>query len=162
MKKWRDSYETGSSRQIEVKEGITRLEQQISQSLGRIQVAEAKRKQILDGRAMFSAQANWTRRDEEQSRQRVGKLEAALVEAEGELRDASARRTSYEEELRTPMRQQLTNAEVQSLEALTRDSEEQKQSLVEASQARQKVRSCHFQRGRLTFAGFLGADSARD
>ncbi len=141
VKRWREAFETDSSRQTEVKEGISRLEQQISQSLGKIQVLEAKRKQILDGRGMVAAQATWAVRDEEQSRQRVGKLEAALVDAEGELRDAAGKRTSHEEELRTPMRQQLTEAEVQSLESLTQESEEQKQNLVKASQARQKASS---------------------
>jgi len=140
VKKWREAYETNSTRLTEVKEGLSRLEQQISHSLGQIQVLEAKRKQILDSRAMLSAQANYAVREEDQSRQRVSKLEAALVNAEGEVRDAIAKRTANEAELRTPMRQQLTNEEVQSLETLTGESEEQKQALVEATQARQKVR----------------------
>lgn len=140
LKKWRDSFDTDSARHTEVKDGIARLEQQISQSLGQIQVLEAKRKQILDGRSMFSAQANGTVREEEQSRQRVARLETATAEADGELRDAAEKRGSYEAELRTPMRQQLTDAEVRSLEALTREVEEQKQAWLAASQARQAVR----------------------
>ena len=139
VKKWREAYENDSSRHVEVKEGITRVEQQITQTMGQVQVLEARRKQILDTRAMSLTQSNWAVREEEQSRQRVGKLESALAEAEGELKDAAAKRTSHEEELSTPMRQQLTDAEVQSLERLTRESEEQKQTLVEASHARQKV-----------------------
>lgn len=139
VKKWRETYNTDSGRHTEVKEGISRVEQQISQSMGEIQVLEAKRKQILDGRAMLSAQANWAVRDEEQSRSRVGKLESALADAEGELRDAAAKRVSHEEELRTPMRQELTNEEVERLESLTRESEDQKQALLDVSQARQRV-----------------------
>ena len=107
--------------------------------MGQVQVLEAKRKQILDGRSVLSTQASWMVREEEQSRQRVTRLQAALDEAETALRDAVAKRVAYEAELRTPMRQQLTEAEVLSLEDLTRKSEHEKQSLVETSQARQKV-----------------------
>lgn len=72
-------------------------------------------------------------------RQRLLRLEAALGDAQAELRDAVAKKTSYEEELKTPMRQQLTQAEVQSLEALTKEAEEQKKALAQASKSRIKV-----------------------
>jgi hypothetical protein len=39
------------------------------------------------------------------------------------------------------MRQQLTDAEIKSLESLTKDAEEGKQALVAASKERQKVSS---------------------
>ena len=108
--------------------------------MGQIQVLEAKRKQILDGRSLLSTQATWIVREEEQSRQRVTKLQTALEEADTALRDAVAKRLAYEAELGTPMRQQLTEAEVLSLEELTRGLEHEKHSLMETSQARQKVR----------------------
>ncbi|WVQ96685.1 hypothetical protein IAU59_003791 [Kwoniella sp. CBS 9459] len=138
-KKWRTAYETDSARHREVKEGITKLEQDISRTMGQIQVIEARRKQILEGRGMLSTQSQWTARDEEGAKDRVNKLDQALEDAEGELRDARAKRGSYEEELRTPMRQQLTDEEVEQLEDLTRQAEEQKKTLMEASQARTKV-----------------------
>ncbi|KAK8858571.1 hypothetical protein IAR55_002800 [Kwoniella newhampshirensis] len=138
-KKWRQSFETDSSRHEEVKAGITKLEQEISRTMGQIQVIEAKRKQTLDGRGMLSAQLNWTAREEEGSKDRVNRLEASLEEAEGELRDTKSKRASYEEELRTPMRQTLTDEEVQQLEQLTRSAEEQKKALLEATQARTRA-----------------------
>ncbi|WWD18464.1 hypothetical protein CI109_102916 [Kwoniella shandongensis] len=138
-KKWRQSFQTDSARHDEVKAGITKLEQDISRTMGQIQVIEAKRKQTLDGRGMLSAQLNWTAREEEGSRDRVNKLEASLEEAEGELRDAKSKRASYEEELKTPMRQTLTDDEIRQLEELTRSAEEQKKALLEATQARTRV-----------------------
>lgn len=139
LKKWRDAYTTDSAKHREVKEGITKLEQEISTTMGKIQVLEAKRKQVVDRRAMMSREAGWTRKEEEDATARVGKLELDLQEAEVELKDASAKRGGLEEELSTPMRQRLSDEEVESLETLSKESEEQKVTLLEATQARQKV-----------------------
>ena len=141
LKKWREAYESDSSRHSEVKIGIQRLEQQITDAMGKIKVLDAKRKQILDSRGMVSAQVNSTKREEEQARERLEKLQNAMAEAEGAQRDAAGKIGAYEQELNTPMRQQLTDEEIESLESLTREAEDQKQALVKASQARQKVRS---------------------
>ncbi|OCF72938.1 chromosome associated protein [Kwoniella mangroviensis CBS 8886] len=138
-KKWRTTYETDSERHREVKEGIAKLEQDISRAMGQIQVLEAKRKQSVDGRNVLATQRDLTARDEEGAKERVNKLEQALEDAEGELRDARSKRASYEEESRTPMRQRLTDEEVTQLEDLTQDAEEQKKALLEATQARTKV-----------------------
>ncbi|WVR06340.1 hypothetical protein IAU60_003371 [Kwoniella sp. DSM 27419] len=140
-KKWRTIYETDSARHREVKEGIAKLEQDISRTMGQIQVLEAKRKQSLERPGMLSAQSNWSARDEENARGRVNRLELALEDAKTELRNAAAKRVSYEEELKTPLRQQLTDEEVETLETLTTDAEEQKKALMEATQARTKVTS---------------------
>ena len=139
VKKWRDAYEVDAARHKEVKEGIAKLDQQMTQSLGQIQVIEARRKQLLERRARHAAEASWTHNEMESSQARVEKLESALAEGEKELRDAAAKRISNEEELKTPMRQTLTNDEIRSLEKLTRDAEGQKKNLVEASQARREV-----------------------
>jgi len=141
VKRWREEHETGSARLNEVKAGITRLEQQISQAMGEIQRIEAKRKQIYDQRATLSAQAQWTAREDASARQRLSRLENDLAEAEGELRDAAAKRTSHEAELRTPMTQQLSNAEIRSLDSLTGEAETLKQALLDATQARQNAAS---------------------
>ena len=140
VKKWREAFESDSSRHAEVKEGISRLEQQISTAMGQVQVLEAKRKQILNSRAMVAAQAQSSAREEEHLRQRVSRLETSLNGAESELRSATAKRTSYEAELKTPMTQKLSDADIASLERLTRKAEEQKEALMKLSTARQKVR----------------------
>jgi structural maintenance of chromosome 3 (chondroitin sulfate proteoglycan 6) len=139
VKKWRGSYETDSARHLEVKNGIARIEQEVSKALGEVQVLEAKRKQIVDGRAYVSVSTARIGKDEEESRARVGRLEAGLLEAEGELRSAGEKRTGLEDEVKTPMRQQLSADEIKSLESLTKNAEGQKKALVDATQARQKV-----------------------
>ncbi|ORY24316.1 RecF/RecN/SMC N terminal domain-domain-containing protein, partial [Naematelia encephala] len=141
VKRWREAYETDSSRHAEVKNAITKIEQEITATMGRIQALEARRRQLLDSRGSSSAQAGWTAREEEQARARVARLEAALSEAEAALRDATAKRTSYEAELKTPMTQQLSAAELQSLERLSREAEDQKKALLEATKARQEISS---------------------
>jgi structural maintenance of chromosome 3 (chondroitin sulfate proteoglycan 6) len=144
VKKWREAFETDSARHAEVKNGISRLEQEISKALGEVQVLEAKRKQIIDGRAYASTSTVRSGKDEEESRARVGRLEAGLLEAETELRTAGEKRDGMGEELKTPMRQRLTDDEIKSLESLTKDAEGQKKALVEATQKRQKVKIMPF------------------
>lgn len=139
VKRWREVYERDNARHTEVKAGLQRLEQEITRSAGEIQRLDARKRQILDSRAMLSSQTQWTAREEEAARQRVSKLEGDLEEAQKELRDAIAKRTSYEEEKRAPMRQTLSADEQQSLQNLTREAEEQKQALVTATQERQQV-----------------------
>ncbi|ORX40107.1 RecF/RecN/SMC [Kockovaella imperatae] len=139
LKKWREVYETDSTRLAEVKEGIAKLEQQVSTTMGKIQVIEARRQQMHDGRSMVSAQAQWISRQEEQARGRVSRLEGVLSSAESELRDAAAKRLSYEEEIKTPMRQNLTADEQKTLDRLTKEADAQKTALIRATEARQKV-----------------------
>jgi structural maintenance of chromosome 3 (chondroitin sulfate proteoglycan 6) len=140
VKRWRDEFEKDSSRHAEVKEALVRLEQAISKSMGEIQVLEAKRKQIVDGRSYASVSTARFGKDEEESRARVGRLETGLVDGEGELRGVGEKRTGLEEEIKTPMVQKLSNDEVKSLETLTKDQDGQKKALVDATKARQKVR----------------------
>ncbi|KAK4689553.1 structural maintenance of chromosome 3 (chondroitin sulfate proteoglycan 6), partial [Tremellales sp. Uapishka_1] len=140
-KKWKQAFEKDSARHTEVKQGLQKLEQQISVTLGQVQVLEAKRKQILEGRSTQANQANWTSREEESSRQRVSRLETSLAEADSELKNAGQKRSSYEDELKTPMTQQLSNQEIADLTLLTQEAETQKQVLLKASQARTKLSS---------------------
>jgi structural maintenance of chromosome 3 (chondroitin sulfate proteoglycan 6) len=62
-----------------------------------------------------------------------------LEEAEAELRDAVAKRSSYEEELKSPLTQRLSDEELATLETLVPEVAEQKTELVSATSARQKV-----------------------
>ncbi|WVO12564.1 hypothetical protein L204_100168 [Cryptococcus depauperatus] len=138
-KRWRTDHDTNSKRHAEIKSGLARLEQEISTTMGQIQVLEAKKKQILDSRVMLSTALTWTAREEENARSRVRKLESSLQEAEGELRDARSKRVSYEDELKTPLRQNLTDNELRELKDLTQKVEEQKQNLLEVTQAKSKA-----------------------
>lgn len=139
LKKWRETYETDSARHGEVKEGISKLEQKVTAVMGQISALDARRRQILDQRAHLASQSSWVAREEEHSKLRLTRLENALDEAQTELKDASAKIQSYAEELKTPMRQELTNAELRLLETLTTDVDAQKKALIEASAARSKV-----------------------
>ncbi|WOO77394.1 Chromosome segregation protein sudA [Vanrija pseudolonga] len=142
-KKWRELYENDSKHFTEVKDGLTQLEQQITATMGEIQRLDAKRKSLLEDRSHQARQANWTQREEEQSRQRVSRLDTALIDAEGDLRGTTTKRRALEEEVKAPLQQQLSPAEVQQLETLSLTVETQKQGLLEATQARQKVSSEH-------------------
>lgn len=90
---------------------------------------------------MVAAQTAAILRAEDASRQRLSRLERELNEAEAELRDARTKRESHEAEIKTPMTQTLSDAEIQELEQLRAQLEEQKTALQEATERRQEV-SC--------------------
>lgn len=137
VKHWQKSYETVADRHKEVKESLITLEQEISQAMGKIQKFEARRKAILDDRSNQARQANWTQREEETARQRVTRLEGTLSDAEAQLRGAATQRTALQDELKTPLQQQLSPQEVQELEVLSQQAEALKESLLQAANARQ-------------------------
>ena len=141
VRRWQEVFNSDSARHNEVKEGLARLEQQVTTTLGQIQMLEAKRKQILEQRHLADMQSRAVSRDEEQARQLVSRLQSALEEARGELRDATSKRASYEEEMKTPMRQRLTDEEIAELEELATRVEEQKKTLQDAMTARQAASS---------------------
>lgn len=139
VKRWREVYERDAGRHTEVKDGLAKLEQEISQAMGQIQKYEAKRKLLLEDRQHQARQANWTQREEEQVRQRVQRLEGSLADAEASLKSAATQKAAFTEELKSPLQQQLSPAEVELMETLSQQAEEQRKLLMEASQQRQKV-----------------------
>lgn len=150
VKKWQDTFRADSTRAAEVKAELAKLEQQISAALGQIQVLEAKRKQILETRNLAAANVAAAARDEEASRSRVARLEGALSDAEAELKNARAKRAAYEEEKRSPMTQNLSNNEIAELDRLSKELEDQKKTVLEASKRRQDVSCSPFPRASLT------------
>lgn len=137
VKHWQKTYETDNERHQEVKESLISLEQEISQTMGKIQKFETRRRAILEDRANQARQANWTQREEETARQRVTRLEGTLSDAEAQLRGAATQRGALEEELKTPLQQQLSPQEAQELETLSQQAEALKEALLQASNARQ-------------------------
>jgi structural maintenance of chromosome 3 (chondroitin sulfate proteoglycan 6) len=160
VKRWGEEYERDATRHTEVKDGLAKLEQQISQAMGEIQRIDAKRKAMVEDRGHQARQANWMLREVEQARQRLARLEGSLADDEAILKAASAKKAALEEELKTPLQQQLSPAEVQELETLSKNAEQQKQALLQASQSRQQVRPpC---RVALTLPGCFRAQRAGD
>lgn len=138
-KKWRRAYEADHARHAEVKAALQNLEQEVTRAMGQVQALEAKKRYISDGGEGLFKLLTLSARDLEQARDRVARLELSLEEAEGASKDAKAKRESYEEEFRTPMRQNLTDEELRELETLTQTVEAQKKLLFEATQSRAKV-----------------------
>lgn len=139
VKRWSDEYERDATRHSEVKDGLAKLEQQISQAMGEIQKIDAKRKAMVDDRVHQARQVNWIIREEEQARQRVARMEGMLADDEASLKAAATKKAALEDELKSPLQQQLSPAEVQQLETLSKDAEQQKQNLLRVSQERQRV-----------------------
>lgn len=141
LKKWREAFETDSARHKEVKDGLAKIDQSITKVAGEIQVLEAKRRQALDVRARFANQSQWTKKEEDQLRARLESLQSQLASAVAELKAAEVKRKADEAELKTPMTQTLTAAELVSLATLGTALEGQKKTLMDTSLARAKAAS---------------------
>lgn len=138
LRRWRDDYEKDAARHKEVKDELARIDQQITHASGQIQVIDARRRQAMDVRARFANKTEWIKKEEDQLRTRLEVLEGQLATAETELRNASSQRVANEEELKTPLRQTLSEAELKELDDLTGEAEQQKKDLVDRTQARMK------------------------
>lgn len=138
-KTWRTAYEKDSKRSEKVKAEITRLDQAITQAVGQNQVLEGKRKQLIASRSSAASKASWAEREAAQAKDRVERLRGVLQDVEAALREAQSKRASYEEEVKTPMLQNLSKDELAQMEQLSKDLQGQKQTVVDLSRGRADV-----------------------
>lgn len=137
---WKGKLDTETARHAEVKASILKLEQEISVNLGKIQVIESQRKAQLDDRLALTTRASWITKENEQARVRVERMERALAEAEREEQSIQTRIEALQAEMGSAFTQNLTAAEIRTLQdlnaQLTRQQEEYKKVAHERSQVR--------------------------
>ncbi|KAF8989039.1 P-loop containing nucleoside triphosphate hydrolase protein [Cyathus striatus] len=99
---WRLKYEGESKRLKEVKASVVKLEQEITQLMGRITVLNGQQNQIRDSRERLIDQGAMLTREKEKTRERNVKLEADLDELETDLSGVDAKIEGFTKELSTP------------------------------------------------------------
>ncbi len=112
-----------TQRSESVRQQITRLEQEVTQSLGQMQNVEARRRQLTESRGPLLDQLTWLRREEESCVERLKHLESMEREQALDLSNSETTRQALEEELQTDMDGGLSAEEQGRLDFLNADSE---------------------------------------
>lgn len=138
---WRTKFEDDSVRLAEVKQGIAKIEQDVTRLVGQIQSIEQKRKQAMDGREPVLSELGWAHKEIDQLKARVARLERARSQTDTDVATLGARREALEAELETQMTGGLLPEEEQQVEQLSRQVEDLQKSLSDKATERGDVSS---------------------
>ncbi|KDE07866.1 hypothetical protein MVLG_01960 [Microbotryum lychnidis-dioicae p1A1 Lamole] len=135
LKEWEGKVDRLSEERDEIKRTITRLDQEVTQLVGQIQVVEGRLARTHEERepmvmALMAAQA-----DEERQRARIHKLETTLATLRADARNLTQERDAYQAELRTPMVQSLTVQEQAQVAQLNVEVDRLKKELARLSES---------------------------
>lgn len=146
LKEWQEKYERAHAAVEEGKAAVSKIDQEITQLVGKAQVAEGKRSRVQDGRESLISKIVEAQNEEERLRQRVTRLEAGLETNESSIRNLGVEVEALQEELKTKMEENLSEIELQKVAELNSESDQTKKDLVDLSKSVSKVSfdSCSF------------------
>ena len=139
VKTWRPKFEEFTKNHGEVREAILRLDQEITQITGQLQVAQTKYDHVYHQRDPLVRESTYVQHEHERLVERAAKFEADLEDLKTEIIAQKARKEAYQKELGTPMAQGLTHEELATTEQLRNEVDHLKNSLLALSQRRNEV-----------------------
>lgn len=140
VKQWQSRFDDESKQLLEVKTQLAKLDQEITQIVGQIQVVEGKRNRIQRDREAAVQAAVAAQQEEDRARTRVGRLEAGLNDQQSNIRNLKAEIEAYNSELKTKMTQSLSDAEVQQMSDFNDEVDQLQKDLVALSKSTVEVR----------------------
>ena len=139
VKTWRPKLAELSQKHQEVVSATHRLDQEITQILGNLQVAQGRQETILRGREPLMKESMYLHREQERLGERAALFEVRLADLERETLAQHTRRDAFRQELGTPMAQGLSDAELARTEQLGTDIARYKKSLLSLSELKNEV-----------------------
>lgn len=141
LKHWEARADEENKSLVEVKTTLQRLDQEITQIVGKLQVAEGKLVKIRREGEPLIAEAISLQKDQDTIKTRIARLEAAVTSQQSSIRSIKAETAAYQAELKTKMESTLSNLELVQLGDLNTLVDQTKRDFVELSTARAEVRS---------------------
>ncbi|KAF5360848.1 hypothetical protein D9756_004551 [Leucocoprinus leucothites] len=138
---WRGKYDADKKRSEEVKQAISRLEQEITGLAGKATILNGQQGQIRETRDRLVDEGVVLGRERERVKERIVKLEMDVDELEMEMRTLGARVAGYKQEMGTPLSNGLTGEEEGLIVQLGREVERRKKEILELSKRRNQVES---------------------
>ncbi|KAJ7046576.1 structural maintenance of chromosome protein 3 [Mycena alexandri] len=136
---WRSKWEAEDARSKEVKAAILRVEQEITQVGGRIQVLQLQINQIRESRDRLMDEGTALTKEKEKLKDRGAKLERDQEELEAELGSLDAKLTGYNNEMKSPLTKGLTDQEEEDVVSLTGEVEKRRKDMVELGKSKNKL-----------------------
>ncbi|KAI0081880.1 structural maintenance of chromosome protein 3 [Panus rudis PR-1116 ss-1] len=128
---WKTKYNADSQRLKEVTTTIQQLEQDITRTMGKIQVSSNSQTQARNSREMMGEEMNLLNREREKLVTRIEKLEGEVTDLESELSSLDAKLQGYRAEMASPIAHGLSNEEQEQIEELGREVEQRQKQLLE-------------------------------
>lgn len=128
---WKAKYTADKQRLEEVTATIQQLEQEITRTMGKIQVESNKLNQVKNTRETSAEESLALNKERERLVGRIEKLEGDVLELENELSSLNAKVEGYRTELTTPLATGLSAAEEEQIEELGREVEQRRRQLVD-------------------------------
>ena len=136
---WHTKYEAEKARSAEVKQEISKLEQEITQVGGKVTVMVGQQNQIRDSRDRLVDEGIGLAQSKEKLKARVSVLKQDTEELETELSALEAKVAGYCAELATPLTNGITRNEEQMIVTLGKEVERRRKDIVELSKRKNKV-----------------------
>jgi structural maintenance of chromosome 3 (chondroitin sulfate proteoglycan 6) len=136
---WRAKYDADRKRSDEVKQSISRLEQEITTLAGKVTVLNGQQGHIREERDRSGEQGAVLTREKERVKARIVKVEMDIDELEMEQHSLQTRIAGYNQELTTPLSNGLTSQEEQLIVALGKEVERRKKQMLEMSKRKNQV-----------------------
>jgi hypothetical protein len=139
LKFWQVKYEEEVRVAKETKEVLTRLDQEITQGVGKIQVVMGRRERLETEREPMVSELLGLQADESTTRGRIARLHKAAEDSTADVQNLGLEIEAYERELKTKMEQKLSDAELAQVAVLNDQVDTIRKSLVELSKSTSKV-----------------------
>lgn len=139
VKIWQERYDTEAKDHAEAKQTIVRLDQEITQLVGQLQVIQGKKRMVSEEREPLVAASMSAQDETERLRTRVTKLETQVTEHQSSIRNMKSEIKAYEAELKTTMNQTLSKSEVAQMATLTAEIAATQEELRQLSKDRSEV-----------------------
>ncbi|KAJ7172679.1 structural maintenance of chromosome protein 3 [Mycena filopes] len=136
---WRAKWEVEDARSKEVKVAILRIEQEITQVGGKIQVHQLQINQIRESRDRLMDEGTALTKEKEKLKERAAKLERDQDELEAELSSLDAKLAGYNNEMSSPLTKGLTDQEEDDVVSLTDEVEKRRKDMVELGKSKNKL-----------------------
>ncbi|CAB5184505.1 uncharacterized protein OCT59_029661 [Rhizophagus irregularis] len=139
LKKWRKEYQDLDNRAKDVKNEITRLDQQITHILSQMQLIEARRRQVQDSRDPLLFDLNSKMKEETNLKESKASKERSLINLHSNIKMLKAQKEAHQMEMSTELTQTLTSQEQRRLEELITKIEQMRERLSNFSTSRSEL-----------------------
>ncbi|GES77633.1 chromosome segregation protein SudA [Rhizophagus clarus] len=139
LKKWRKEYQDLDNRAKDVKNEITRLDQQITHILSQMQLIEARRRQVQDSRDPLLFDLNSKMKEETNLKESKAGKERSLINLHSNIKMLKAQKEAHQTEMSTELTQTLTSQEQRRLEELNTKIEQMRERLSNFSTSRSEL-----------------------
>lgn len=143
---WRIKHEADAARLAEVKRSISRVDQDLTRTIGQVQVLENRRKQARSRRENLLAELAEAQAEEDRLRSALERLEKEKEDAEGEVATLRVKVEAVRAEMMTEMESALSDDEERLLQDLSSEVKRLHGQLADKTKNRNEVRPRHGQK----------------